>query len=63
MDSETREAFEREFRDKVHLSQQFKVRPYEEVKKNLDRAVAETAKQTAAEIVKLFEPLGTWNEQ
>jgi len=53
------EDFEREFREKVRLSKQFKVRPYEEVKENLDRLAAETAKQAAAGLVKLFEPLGT----
>jgi len=52
------EAMIKELHEKERISRQFKVRPYGEVKETLDKLAAETAKRSAAGLVKLFESRG-----
>lgn len=44
--------------DVQDFAKKIEIKPYEEVKKNLDRIAAQTAKDSAAGLVKRFEKLG-----
>jgi hypothetical protein len=53
---------QRQISDTLSLSKQYKVYPYHEVKRDLDKLAIDTAKKTAEEFAKQFEKWGGVSE-